>query len=159
MTAASSQPSTSNESLSDPASHSSDEDHRRGINEKAFIEKHIEAGGSVNSPTSPVTPNTTNADLEKAAAATNRATNNNKLSQHPSHSSSSGSFAYGAIKAGRPDTATLIREAVSSTPSTGRVLVAACGPAGLMRTVRDTTASLIRGDGPAVELHCEEFGW
>lgn len=64
-----------------------------------------------------------------------------------------------AIKPGRPDTATLIREAVSSTPATGRVLVAACGPAGLMTTVRDVTASLIRGDGPGVELHCEQFGW
>lgn len=64
-----------------------------------------------------------------------------------------------AIKPGRPDTVTLIREAVSSTPATGRVLVAACGPAGLMTTVRDVTASLIRGDGPGVELHCEQFGW
>lgn len=64
-----------------------------------------------------------------------------------------------AIKPGRPDTATLIREAVLSTPATGRVLVAACGPAGLMTTVRDVTASLIRGDGPGVELHCEQFGW
>ncbi|KAK7746353.1 hypothetical protein SLS53_002312 [Cytospora paraplurivora] len=63
------------------------------------------------------------------------------------------------IKAGRPDTAALIREAVSSTPSHQRVLVAACGPDGLMRVVRDTTASLIRGDGPGVELHCEQFGW
>lgn len=64
-----------------------------------------------------------------------------------------------SIKAGRPDTATLIREAVSSTPAHQRVLVAACGPDGLMRVVRDTTASLIRGDGPGVELHCEQFGW
>ncbi|KUI55365.1 Ferric/cupric reductase transmembrane component 2 [Cytospora mali] len=63
------------------------------------------------------------------------------------------------VKAGRPDTAALIRGAVSSTPSHQRVLVAACGPDGLMRVVRDTTASLIRGDGPGVELHCEQFGW
>lgn len=63
------------------------------------------------------------------------------------------------VKAGRPDAATLIREAVSSTPAAGRVLVAACGPEGLMRVVRNTTASLIRGDGPGVELHCEQFGW
>lgn len=79
-------------------------------------------------------------------------------------STSSTSYAYGhghghEIKAGRPDTATLIREAVSSTPAQGRVLVAACGPDGLMRVVRNTTASLIRGDGPGVELHCEQFGW
>ncbi|KAI3393953.1 hypothetical protein diail_3432 [Diaporthe ilicicola] len=63
------------------------------------------------------------------------------------------------LKAGRPDTATLIREAVQSTPPHQRVLVAACGPNGLMRVVRDTTASLIRTDGPGVELHCEQFGW
>lgn len=63
------------------------------------------------------------------------------------------------LKSGRPDTATLIREAVRSTPPNQRVLVAACGPDGLMRVVRDTTASLISGDGPGVELHCEQFGW
>jgi hypothetical protein len=63
------------------------------------------------------------------------------------------------IKAGRPDVASLIRDAVNSTPQDQRVLVAACGPAGLMRVVRNTTASLIRGDGPGVELHCEQFGW
>lgn len=63
------------------------------------------------------------------------------------------------LKPGRPDTASLIREAVQSTPQNQRVLVAACGPNGLMRVVRDTTASLISGDGPGVELHCEQFGW
>ncbi|CAN8106228.1 unnamed protein product [Discula destructiva] len=63
------------------------------------------------------------------------------------------------VKPGRPDAAALIREAVASTPTTGRVLVAACGPDGLLRTVRDVTAGLIRGDGPSVELHCEKFGW
>lgn len=64
-----------------------------------------------------------------------------------------------AVKAGRPDLAFLIRDAVTTTPPNQRVLVAACGPDGLMRVVRDTTARLIRGDGPAVELHCEQFGW
>ncbi|KAK0707580.1 ferric reductase NAD binding domain-containing protein [Lasiosphaeris hirsuta] len=63
------------------------------------------------------------------------------------------------IKAGRPDVGFLIRDAVTTTPSNQRVLVAACGPDGLMRVVRDTTAKLIRGDGPGVELHCEQFGW
>jgi hypothetical protein len=64
-----------------------------------------------------------------------------------------------AVKSGRPDAASLIREAVKTTPQNQRVLVAACGPDGLMRVVRDTTAKLIVGDGPAVELHCEQFGW
>ncbi|KAL2264437.1 hypothetical protein VTK26DRAFT_2 [Humicola hyalothermophila] len=68
------------------------------------------------------------------------------------------SFEY-PVKAGRPDTASLIREAVTTTPRDRRVLVAGCGPDGLMRVVRDTTAKLIVGNGPAVELHCEQFGW
>ncbi|KAJ9156570.1 Ferric/cupric reductase transmembrane component 2 [Pleurostoma richardsiae] len=63
------------------------------------------------------------------------------------------------VTAGRPDAATLITEAVRDTPQGQRVLVAACGPDGLMRVVRDAAARCIRGDGPAVELHCEQFGW
>lgn len=63
------------------------------------------------------------------------------------------------VKAGRPDLASLIREAVNTTPPNQRVLVAGCGPDTLMRVIRDTTAKLIRTDGPAVELHCEQFGW
>ncbi|KAK3394887.1 ferric reductase NAD binding domain-containing protein [Podospora didyma] len=70
----------------------------------------------------------------------------------------SSGFAH-AIKPGRPDVGSLIRDAVTTTPPNQRVLVAACGPDGLMRVVRDTTAKLIRGDGPGVELHCEQFGW
>jgi len=69
------------------------------------------------------------------------------------------SHAEHAVKSGRPDLAAMIRNAVTTTPSNQRVLVAACGPGGLMHFVRDTTAKLIRGDGPAVELHCEQFGW
>ncbi len=64
-----------------------------------------------------------------------------------------------AVSSGRPDTATLVLNAVRSTPAEQRVLVAACGPAGLMKVVRNTTAKCIRGDGPGVELHCEQFGW
>ena len=60
---------------------------------------------------------------------------------------------------GRPDTENLIREAVQSVAKNQRVLIATCGPAGLIEVVRDTAASCIRPDGPAVELHCEQFGW
>ena len=60
---------------------------------------------------------------------------------------------------GRPDTASLIKEAVQSVAKDQRVLVAACGPTGLIEVVRDTAASCIRANGPAVELHCEHFGW
>ncbi|ROV92348.1 hypothetical protein VMCG_09144 [Cytospora schulzeri] len=95
------------------------------------------------------TTRTISSDESMATSYNNNNHSNNTAARRHSHS----------IKAGRPDTATLIREAVSSTPPHQRVLVAACGPDGLMRVVRDTTASLIRGDGPGVELHCEQFGW
>ncbi|KAK0644529.1 ferric reductase NAD binding domain-containing protein [Cercophora newfieldiana] len=74
-------------------------------------------------------------------------------------STTTSSHAEHAVKAGRPDLGAMIRNAVTTTPANQRVLVAACGPDGLMHFVRDTTAKLIRGDGPAVELHCEQFGW
>lgn len=63
------------------------------------------------------------------------------------------------VEQGRPDVATLIREAVKPLDKEKRVLIAACGPDGLMKVVRNTTASLISADGPALELHCEQFGW
>lgn len=64
-----------------------------------------------------------------------------------------------ATKAGRPDAATIIREAVAATPPNQRVLVAGCGPKSLMDAVRGATAALMRPGGPGVELHLEQFGW
>ncbi|KAF3008065.1 hypothetical protein E8E14_007639 [Neopestalotiopsis sp. 37M] len=63
------------------------------------------------------------------------------------------------VEQGRPDVAALISEAVKCVHKDKRVLIAACGPDGLMRLVRNTAAGLITKDGPAVELHCEQFGW
>lgn len=63
------------------------------------------------------------------------------------------------IKQGRPNVAALIQEAVKSLDKDKRVLIAACGPDGLMKTVRNTSAGLITKDGPSIELHCEQFGW
>ncbi|KAI2777413.1 ferric reductase NAD binding domain-containing protein [Daldinia loculata] len=60
---------------------------------------------------------------------------------------------------GRPDTAAEIRAAVESLDKDQRVLIAACGPSSLTKIVRDIGASYIRVDGPAVEVHCEQFGW
>ncbi|KAI0974164.1 ferric reductase NAD binding domain-containing protein [Xylaria arbuscula] len=60
---------------------------------------------------------------------------------------------------GRPDIETSVREAIGSAAKNERVLVAACGPLGLVNTVRNTTASCISINGPSVELHCEQFGW
>lgn len=59
----------------------------------------------------------------------------------------------------RPQVSTIIRETVDSTPAEQRVLVMGCGPDGLMAEVRNTTADCIKVKGPAVELHCEQFGW
>ena len=82
----------------------------------------------------------------KTSIPNNLAGNNNPVHGH-------------VFKVGRPDVATLIQEAVARATNDQRVLVAACGPDGLMHVVRQTTAALIKGRGPAVELHCEQFGW
>lgn len=60
---------------------------------------------------------------------------------------------------GRPDVANLITGVVAKASNDERVLIAACGPRGLMKTVRSTAASSIRTKGPSVQLHCEAFGW
>lgn len=59
----------------------------------------------------------------------------------------------------RPDISGIIGDEIDATASDKRVLVMGCGPEGLMRQVRNTTAGRIRTTGPAVELHCEQFGW
>ncbi|KAI4860823.1 ferric reductase NAD binding domain-containing protein [Hypoxylon rubiginosum] len=63
------------------------------------------------------------------------------------------------IIVGRPDTEALIRSAVESVGRDQRVLIAACGPDGLIKVVRNVAASCISVDGPAIEVHCEQFGW
>lgn len=63
------------------------------------------------------------------------------------------------VKYQRPDVGSIIRAAVDETDAQARVAVMGCGPNGLMNQVRNVTASCIRTDGPAVELHCEQFGW
>ncbi|KAL1902966.1 hypothetical protein Sste5346_000878 [Sporothrix stenoceras] len=95
------------------------------------------------------------ADLEKATQAADAAADaaireaNGSESQPLRHS----------FSPGRPDAETVIRNAVSSTARSQRVLVAACGPPALMKTVRSATAKCITSDGPSVELHCEQFAW
>ncbi|TAQ86359.1 hypothetical protein B7494_g5317 [Chlorociboria aeruginascens] len=60
---------------------------------------------------------------------------------------------------GRPDIHTLINEIVKNADAGKRIMIAACGPDGLMRVVRKTAADCISVDGPSIELHCEQFGW
>lgn len=63
------------------------------------------------------------------------------------------------ISEGRPNVSHIIRERVAAAGRTERILVIGCGPASLMDEVRNTTADCIRCEGPALELHCEQFGW
>lgn len=60
---------------------------------------------------------------------------------------------------GRPNVSTLIRSAVREAGPGKTVLVAACGPKGLMSEVRKTVAECIGSGGASVELHCESFEW
>jgi hypothetical protein len=59
----------------------------------------------------------------------------------------------------RPDVETLIKDVVAKAGKDERVLIAACGPEGLMWSVRRTAAGCITVGGASVELHCEQFGW
>ncbi|KAI1088488.1 ferric reductase NAD binding domain-containing protein [Rostrohypoxylon terebratum] len=63
------------------------------------------------------------------------------------------------IRPGRPDTEAEIKAAVRSVTKNQRVLIASCGPDSLTNVVRNVAASCISVDGPAVEVHCEQFGW
>lgn len=59
----------------------------------------------------------------------------------------------------RPDVREVIGREVEGAGRTERILVLGCGPPSLMDDVRDAAAGCIRCEGPAVELHCEQFGW
>lgn len=60
---------------------------------------------------------------------------------------------------GRPNLEDEIAKAISSVEPYQRVLVAACGPDGMMRIVRRAVARNVKANGPAVEFHAEAFGW
>ena len=60
---------------------------------------------------------------------------------------------------GRPDIEALIKDVVVKAGKDERVLIAACGPEGLMWSVRRPAAGCITVGGASVELHCEQFGW
>lgn len=60
---------------------------------------------------------------------------------------------------GRPDISTTIRSIVSGTAEEERSIVAACGPVGLMKDVRDVVGDVVADSGRSVTFHCEQFGW
>ncbi|KAK5661684.1 hypothetical protein OQA88_9784 [Cercophora sp. LCS_1] len=119
-----------------------------------------EKGGAPQLPLPTHQPAVSEKDIEKEILET-RVENRGALSTKDGMivASSTSQHSEHPVKTGRPDLVSVIRDAITTTPSNQRVLVAACGPDGLMHLVRDNTARLIRGDGPGVELHCEQFGW
>ncbi|KAM0557062.1 hypothetical protein ACHAPJ_005325 [Fusarium lateritium] len=60
---------------------------------------------------------------------------------------------------GRPNVASLVKEAIENMSSDRRVLVMGCGPQTLMTTVRNVAADCTFDNGAGVELHLEQFGW
>lgn len=64
-----------------------------------------------------------------------------------------------SLSAGRPDVKAIIREVVKSTGRDKRIIVAACGPEGLMIDTRNTVARCTTVGGPSINLHIEAFGW
>ncbi|KAJ4267463.1 hypothetical protein NW762_003570 [Fusarium torreyae] len=60
---------------------------------------------------------------------------------------------------GRPNVASLVKEAIENVSSDRRVLVMGCGPQTLMTTVRNAAADCTFDNGAGVELHLEQFGW
>ncbi len=62
------------------------------------------------------------------------------------------------IHQGRPNVATIITETVADADRHDRVVVAVCGPGGMMLDARNSVAQNIKVDGPSLELHSEHFG-
>lgn len=63
------------------------------------------------------------------------------------------------VRLGRPDISSTIRSVVSDTAEEERTIVAACGPVGFMKDVRDVVGDLVVYSGRSVAFHCEQFGW
>lgn len=59
----------------------------------------------------------------------------------------------------RPSVSSIITTAVQQAPSGHKILVVGCGPRSLMTEVREVAAGCMTSQGPAVDVHCEQFGW
>jgi hypothetical protein len=59
---------------------------------------------------------------------------------------------------GRPDFQAVISRVAGESTVDSRVLVAACGPGGLVNGVTDAVKENTKKNGPNVELHVEAFG-
>ncbi|OHE95296.1 ferric reductase like transmembrane component [Colletotrichum orchidophilum] len=95
-------------------------------------------------------------DLEKSGSESDATSPNSPTIQQNKALNSLGSI---PVHYGRPNVVKIIQNAINETSADQRVLIMGCGPEGLMTQVRNTTAECISTSGPAVELHCEQFGW
>jgi hypothetical protein len=59
---------------------------------------------------------------------------------------------------GRPNFYAVVSRVVDESTVDHRVLIAACGPGGLIDGVRDAVKRNTKKSGPGVELHVEAFG-
>jgi len=62
------------------------------------------------------------------------------------------------VEYGRPDFHAVIGRVADDSTVDHRVLVAACGPGGLVDGVRDAVKENTKKSGPGIELHVEAFG-
>lgn len=60
---------------------------------------------------------------------------------------------------GRPNVASIIEEVLHGAGQHENIVVAACGPDSLVNATRQAAPACISASGPAVELHCEQYGW
>lgn len=63
------------------------------------------------------------------------------------------------MRLGRPDIPALIQDVVRGAYGREKLLFAACGPSTMMDATRRSVAECITYDGPAIDFHCEQFGW
>jgi NAD(P)H-flavin reductase len=89
-----------------------------------------------------ISPSSSDSDVEKQPAAISPPVLNTSLT----------------IYRGRPSVATIITETVAGADSQERIMVAVCGPSGMMRDVRNSIVENIKVNGPSLELHSEHFG-
>ncbi|KAK6438723.1 hypothetical protein LTR95_005066 [Oleoguttula sp. CCFEE 5521] len=61
------------------------------------------------------------------------------------------------IQTGRPDVSAIVKAVVESSEPADRLLVAACGPSGLILATEEATRSWYSSRGASVQLHVETF--
>ncbi|EMC92507.1 hypothetical protein BAUCODRAFT_294002 [Baudoinia panamericana UAMH 10762] len=73
--------------------------------------------------------------------------------------SRSASTVWPRIHYNRPNVEDVVEGALAGLAVTKRVLIAACGPGGLLTDARIAAAARMRAELPSVHLHLEEFEW